>query len=202
VDDPNSIIASGYNRIAEEYERSAGPDRADGYRRRFVERCIGMIPLEGRVLDLGCGAGRTAAELALRAHVIGVDISPVQIRLASERVPTGAFLVADMARLEFRPSSFDAIAAFWSVIHVPRHLHAGLLASIHLWMRPGGVLFGAFGSSDNPEERGEFLGEPMYWSHFDAETTRALLVRAGFTIVHSDVVEDQGERPLWLIATA
>lgn len=201
VDDPNGIIASAFDRIAERYERSASADPVGHYYRRFLDRCTDMIPAGGRVLDVGCGAGRTAAEFAERAHVVGVDISPVQVRLARERVPAGAFLIADIATLQFRSNAFDAIAAFWSVIHVPRDLHAELFASLHGWMRPGGVLFGAFGSSDNPEERGEFLGEPMYWSHYDAETTRGLLSHAGFNIVQAEVVADEGERPLWVIAT-
>jgi SAM-dependent methyltransferase len=117
-------------------------------------------------------------------------------------VPTGWFVVADMTRLAFRTGSFDAIAAFYSVIHVRRDLQAELFRQMHTWLRPGGVLFGAFGSSDNPDERAEFLGEPMYWSHFDAETTSQRLSAAGFGLVKAEVIEDQGERPLWVIATA
>jgi SAM-dependent methyltransferase len=206
VDEPNRIVASGYDRIAETYEAwmgcRASPNTAPAYYRRFLDECLDLIPHGALVLDLGCGAGRVAAEIGKRARVVGVDISIAQIRLARQRVPTGAFLVADMAKLEFRSGSFDAIAAFYSVIHVRRDLHAGLLRSMHQWMRPEGVLFGAFGSDDNPDERGDFLGQPMYWSHFDAETTRGLLVGAGFSIVQADVVEDQGEHPLWVVATA
>jgi hypothetical protein len=70
-------------------------------------------------------------------------------------------------------------------------------------LRPGGALFGTFGSDDNPDERDEdFFGAPMYWSDFDAETTRQFLSDAGFSIVQADVVEDQGEQPLWVIARA
>ena len=40
---------------------------------------------------------------------------------------------------------------------------------------PGGMLFGTFGSGDNPEEHEDFFGAPMYWSHFDADTNRQLI---------------------------
>jgi SAM-dependent methyltransferase len=148
------------------------------------------------------GTGSVAARIARQARVVGVDISTSQIQLARETVPTGWFVVADMTRLTFRAGSFDAIAAFYSVIHVRRDLHAELLEKIHTWLRPGGVLFGTFGSSDNPDERAEYFGEPMYWSHFDAETTTQLVSAAGFHVVQAEVVEDQGERPLWMIGTA
>jgi SAM-dependent methyltransferase len=126
VDEPNRIVASGYDRIAETYEAwmglRASPNTAPAYYRRFLDECLDLIPPGGLVLDLGCGAGRVAAEIGKRARVVGVDISIAQIRLARERVPTGAFLVADMAKLEFRSGSFDAMAAFYSVIHVRRDL--------------------------------------------------------------------------------
>ena len=201
MEEPKRMVVSGYNRLAEQYEAQVSLERYSFYR-RFLDRCLGMIPRGGRVLDLGCGAGRVAAEMAERAHVVGVDLSPLQVRLSHERVPAGTFLVADMANLQFRSSSFDAIAAFYSIIHVPRDAHEELFRSLHRWLRPEGVLFGAFGSGDNPDERGEFLGEPMYWSHYDADTTRSLLAGAGFTILQAEVVEDHDEHPLWVIATA
>lgn len=119
MDEPNRIVASGYDRIAETYEAWMGlrtsPNTAPTYYRRFLDECLDLIPHGGLVLDLGCGAGRVAAEIGRRARVVGVDISIAQTRLARERVPTGAFLVADMAKLEFRSGSFDSIAAFYSV---------------------------------------------------------------------------------------
>ena len=42
----------------------------------------------------------------------------------------------------------------------------------------------------------------MYWSHFDAENNRRLLREAGFDIQQADEIEDEGEIPLWVIATA
>jgi hypothetical protein len=42
----------------------------------------------------------------------------------------------------------------------------------------------------------------MAWSHFDAETNRRLLRDAGFEIEQADEIWDEGERPLWVIATA
>jgi len=93
--------------------------------------------------------------------------------------------------------------AFWSLIHVPRGLHAGALLRIHAWLRPGGVLVGTLGSGDNPDERSDdFFGAPMYWSHHDAATNRGLLRDAGFRILQADEIEDEGETPLWVLAEA
>lgn len=201
--EPSRLVAAGYDKIGSEYAVHLSSGRTnETYYRRFLDHCLGLIPDDGLVLDAGCGAGLVAAEIGRRSRVIGVDISTTQIRLASERVPGGMFVLADLAEVQFRPSSFDAIAAFWSVIHVRRELHRVILGRIHMWLRPGGVLFGTFGSDDNPDEwDDDFFGATMYWSHFDATTTQQLMSDAGFSIVQADVVEDLGEHSLWLIAT-
>lgn len=107
-----------------------------------------------------------------------------------------------MRDVAFRPGSLDAVAAFWSVIHLPREFHPDLFGRIHEWLRSGGALFGSFGSGDNAEERADFYGAPMYWSHFDADTNRGLFQDAGFSLLEADVVgADDDERSLWVIAT-
>jgi SAM-dependent methyltransferase len=109
----------------------------------------------------------------------------------------------DMAAVAFRDGVFDGVAAFWSLIHVRRDLHAEVLRRIHAWLRPGGVFVGTLGAGDNPDERTEdFHGAPMYWSHFDAATTRQLIRDAGFEILQADEIEDEGETPLWVVAEA
>jgi SAM-dependent methyltransferase len=189
--------------IAGDYDAASVEARtATTYYGRFLDDAIARVPAGGRAVDLGCGAGLVAEPLARRAHVIGVELSREQLRLARVRVPTASFVLADMSRFEVRDASVDAVAAFWSIIHVRRELHADLVARIHGWLRPGGILFGTLGSGDNPDERDDFFGAPMSWSHFDADTNRRLLVEAGFTLEVADVVEDMDEAPLWVVARA
>jgi ubiquinone/menaquinone biosynthesis C-methylase UbiE len=196
------LVRSGYDRIAERYASAALAGRTETtYYRSFLDRCIDRLPDGALVLDLGCGAGIVAAELATRSRLVGVDLSIEQLRLAQRRAPNALFVQADMTRLEIRDRSLDAVAAFWSIIHVRRELHAELFGRIRRWLRPGGTLFGTLGSGDNPDERADFYGAPMYWSHFDAETNGHLLADTGFGMEQADVVEDMGESHLWVIAT-
>jgi SAM-dependent methyltransferase len=203
-DDPRRIVESGYDAIADRYAEAIRNGRGpETYFRGFLARVLEPIPEGGTVLDLGCGAGLVTADLTTRARVVGVDISAGQLELARRNAPAARFVRADMVDLAFAPSSFDAIVAFWTLIHVPREVHASLLARIHRWLKPGGLFAGTLGSGDNPAEHvPDFHGAPMYWSHFDGDTNRGLLREAGFDILQADEIEDEGETPLWVIARA
>jgi SAM-dependent methyltransferase len=160
------------------------------------------------VLELGCGAGiPMTAAMAEGRDVTGVDISARQIELARENVPAATFVHSDMTALAFQAASFDAVVAFYSLTHVPRDDVPPLLARIREWLRPGGVLVATMGVEDDPgtiEE--DWLGAPMYFSHFSARKNRRLVAEAGFVVDSAEVLvepEDRDEaRFLWVVAHA
>lgn len=197
-------VERGYDAIAERYAEVTRANRGAGtYFRSFLDEILARIPERGRVLDLGCGAGLVAAELARRARVVALDRSTGQLALARSNAPSALLVRADIAEVAFAPMTFDVVVAFWSLIHVRRELHATVLASVRGWLRPGGLLAGTLGTGDNPEQREpDFFGAPMAWSHYDAEMNRRLLRRAGFEIERAEEVEDEGETPLWVLAHA
>lgn len=78
----------------------------------FVEESLGVAP-GGVVLDLGCGAGQHAVELASRGYgVVGYDLSLYQLALAGdmaqERSQKINFLQGDMREMAFE-EMFDGI---------------------------------------------------------------------------------------------
>jgi SAM-dependent methyltransferase len=202
--EPRRIVESGYDRIAQRYADALRSGRGpETYFRRFLNEILRLVPDDGLVLDLGCGAGLIAAELATRSRVVGVDISMRQLELARTNAPSVRLVRADIAETAFAPRTFDVVVTFWSLIHVRRDLQEAVFTRIHDWLRPGGLFAGTLGSGDNPDERtSDFYGAPMYWSHFDAGTNRTLLREAGFDLLQADEIEDEGETPLWVIATA
>ena len=108
-----------------------------------------------------------------------------------------------MLEVAFAPDSFDAVVAFYSLTHLPRAHHADLLARIVEWVRPGGLVLMTMGAADNPGSvEDDWLGAPMYFSHFDSATNRALVQRSGIRILSADLVEedarDAGARFLWV----
>ena len=92
-----------------------------------------------RIAVLGCGAGVPVTHwLAQRFEATGVDVSAKQLELARQHVPAASFVRADMSELDFPAGSFDAVVAFYSIIHVPRMEHPALVSRIYSWLRPGG----------------------------------------------------------------
>jgi SAM-dependent methyltransferase len=77
-----------------------------------VDHIVGALALTpgARVLDVGCGPGRHAHELARRGIVVhGIDISDTFVALAAAEAPTGAtFERLDARRLPFE-ADFDAV---------------------------------------------------------------------------------------------
>ncbi|HDQ71170.1 MAG TPA: class I SAM-dependent methyltransferase [Chloroflexi bacterium] len=203
--DPKQIVQEGYDDIAEHHHEWAQTTRAEE-RARYASVLLDELPPGAEVLDLGCGAGvPTTRELAQRFQVTGVDISARQIELARQNVPGARFVQADITQLDLAPGSFDGIAAFYSIIHVPRQEQLKLLQDIASWLRPGGLLVAAMSAHSAKVDFDEdFLGAPMYWSGFDGETNQRMVEEAGLRIVSAreeTVPEfDQPVTFLWIVA--
>ena len=88
---------------------------------------------------------------------------------------------------------------------MPREEQSGLLKKIARWLRPGGLFVATMGASatENGYEE-DWLGAPMYWSHFDAETNQRLVEEAGLVIESAALkTADEDGLPvtfLWVVA--
>jgi len=205
VRDFKRIVSQGYDAIGDAYVEWTARSATDA-RQRYTALLLESLPAGATVLDLGCGAGMpTTRTLAQRFQVTGVDISPQQIERARLNVPSATFLRADMSALDFAPGSFDGVAAFYSIIHVPREEHEALLRQIALWLRPGGLFVAAMGTaSSEAGYESDWLGAPMFWSHFDGPTNRLLVEAADLEIVSAqEEIEDEDGAPVsffWVVA--
>ena len=102
-----------FDRIARRYDRvntvlSAGTD--SGWRRRAARET--ELRPGGTALDVACGSGKLAAELARMAgaggRVVGLDFSPRMLEIARAAHPAIEFLEGDALSLPFDDRSFDA----------------------------------------------------------------------------------------------
>ncbi|WP_165617808.1 class I SAM-dependent methyltransferase [Mycobacterium syngnathidarum] len=136
-----------YDLIAAEYARAfAGQFDDRPLDRAMLRSFAELVSHDGgkTVLDVGCGPGDAAAELAaggLRAA--GVDGSSAMVSLARKRCPELRFQTADMFDLPYPAGSFDAVCAWYSIIHTPAETLPELFAEFRrLLSAPGWLLLG------------------------------------------------------------
>lgn len=198
--DPVELVRRGYDAVSSIYRAD---DAEEGQYGPWIQTLLQRLPDDGRVLDLGCGCGVpvSRAVAVTGRHVVGVDLSQVQVDRARRLVPGGTFMQADIADLEFADSSFDAVVAFYSVIHVPVDRQPALLESVSRWLRPGGSFVATLGWRAWTGSESHWLGSDaaMWWSHADVETYREWLTAAGLVIDSVDFVAegDGGHSLFW-----
>ena len=104
---------------------------------------LDQLPRGSRVLDVGCGIGGSARILAKNygLDVVGISISPAQIRRATDLTPEGlscSFAVMDALDLQLPDQSFDAVWSVEAGPHMPdKQRYADELLRV---LKPGGLL--------------------------------------------------------------
>ena len=97
-------------------------------------------------VDLGCGGGRLALELARRgATVVGVDVSGAMVdrmlaQAASEGLDRVTGVVSPIERLSMEASTVDLVISNYALHHLLDDDKAKVVQSAFGWLRPGGQL--------------------------------------------------------------
>ena len=92
-----------------------------------------------RVLDLGCGSGRTLAwNRESGAALTGIDIAPF---FAPEAVSTSDLLLGDLRRLPIRDGAFSKAWSLDVLEHLSRPALVEMLTQANRVLAPGGALF-------------------------------------------------------------
>lgn len=106
--------------------------------RRAIDR---YFDPEGRVLDLGCGAGRTSAVLAAEGYeTVGLDSSRPMLGLAAAADPEVSYVAGDAACLPFGDESFPSVLFSHNGLDELRPESARIagLREIYRVLEPGG----------------------------------------------------------------
>jgi SAM-dependent methyltransferase len=117
--------------------------------------------LSGRVVELGCGAGRMTGylgEIATAAH--GIDISPEMVAYCQRTYPKATFSQGDLRDVaSLGRSSFDAVVATYNVIDVLGDTERRqVLAGIRDVLPEGGLLI----MSSHNLAYAPRLGDPLH----------------------------------------
>lgn len=92
-----------------------------------------------QVLEVGCGAGQLAAQLAMRAeHVDAIDRDAGMVTAARAAVPTNVSCKqADVMDTPLATNSYDAVLSMSTLHHLPL---VPVLTRLAATVRPGGML--------------------------------------------------------------
>lgn len=126
-----------------EYWNKEGPNKAFAHPLNF-DRLSQWLAPESRILDFGCGYGRTLGLLSERGYknLIGVDFAPAMIAMARERYPSIRFEGINSARLPLENSSVDAALLFSVLTCMPTDDgQRTIVDEISRVLRPGALLY-------------------------------------------------------------
>ncbi|KAF3771097.1 hypothetical protein M406DRAFT_248043 [Cryphonectria parasitica EP155] len=114
----------------------------------YLAHTIGIRP-KMKVLDVGCGVGGPAREIAkfTGAYVTGITINEYQVQRATHYAEQDGlaghcrFVVGDFMNLPFDEETFDAVYAIEATVHAPSL--EDVYRQIYKVLKPGGV-FGVY----------------------------------------------------------
>jgi len=162
----------------------------DGFIRRLLRRLLDpkevVIPMPNRprrVLEVGCGSGRTLVALAEKGwdvHGLEPSAAAVATLRAHRSLPVTVGTIEDV---NLPGESFDLIVATMVVEHL--HDPVGDLTKLRSWLRPGGYLSGSVPNCESWEFRvfgadWFALQVPTHLMHFTPRTLTLLLENSGF----------------------
>lgn len=183
---------NSYDLVAEAYaEHFRNELEHKPFDRKMLDWLAEKVGDRGLICDMGCGPGQIAGYLHSRgANVCGVDLSAEMVKQAALLYPMVQFTQGDMLRLtNVSDSSYGGIAAFYSVVHIPKPSLVDVLTELRRVLCRDGILLLTHHIGTEVVHRDEFLGRQvsMDFIFFQTEEMKSYLLRAGFLL--EEVIE-------------
>lgn len=188
----NEEVQSSYDRVAGEYAEHFR-DELDKkpFDRKMLDWLAEKVGGRGIICDMGCGPGQVARYLAEQgAQVCGVDLSPMMVESARRLHPDIPFRRGDMLALDgVADGAYGGVAAFYSIIHVPRPALNRALEELKRVLCPGGILLLTFHVGREVIHRDEWWGKEVSidFIFFETEEMKGRLKAVGFGL--QEVIE-------------
>jgi len=187
-----NAVGHNYDLVAAEYAAAFRDEmEKKPFDRKMLDWLMEKVGGSGQICDLGCGPGQVAGYLHGRgAAACGIDLSPEMVKQAQLLNPGVHFQQGDMLALtEIADATFGGIAAFYSIIHIPRPSVVDALGELKRVLRPGGVLLVTFHIGVDTVHRDELLGKEVSldFHFFETAEMKGYLKGAGFEL--EEVIE-------------
>lgn len=185
-------LRSSYDRVAKDYaEHFRDEMEKKPFDRKMLDWLAEKVGGRGIICDMGCGPGQVAHYLYEHGvEVCGVDLSVGMIEQARRLSPDIRFQQGDMLALnDIDDDSYGGVAAFYSVVHLPRPVLNQALGELKRVLRPGGTLLLTFHLGREVIHRDELWGKEVSldFIFFETEEMKEHLRAVGFEL--EEVIE-------------
>jgi SAM-dependent methyltransferase len=179
-------IKTSYDRVADEYVRRISDElQHKPLDRQLLDRFAASVRDVGPACDMGCGPGHVARYLHEKdVQVCGVDLSPAMVEQARRLTPGVEFRQGDMMALDAPDGAWAGIAAFYSIIHIPREDVVRALSELRRVLRSGGLLLLGFHIGNDTIHLDEWWGQRVCvdFFFFRSDEVAGYLRATGFEI--------------------
>lgn len=192
MEQTQSELQTSYDSVAEDYAVQFR-DEMDKkpFDRKMLDWLTEKVNGLGIICDMGCGPGQIAHYLHEQGvKVCGVDLSPAMVRQAQILNPGVSFQQGDMLSLNgVANDSYGGIAAFYSIVHIPRQKVVQALQELKRVLHPKGVLLLTFHIGQEVKHLDEWWGKKVSldFLFFETEEMKDSLMAAGFEL--EEVIE-------------
>ena len=190
VDGAHRALRDTWDAVASEYARLVPDLRTETAEDRAVLDAFVDLVDGGVVADVGCGTGRVTSHLQdAGLSMLGLDLSPAMLSVASAAHPHLALTVGDAVALPIRSGSLGGLVAWYSIINLTPAELPGVLAECARVLRPGAPLVLAFqcAAGERVDRTSAYgVSVPMTYFRHDADLVAEALGSAGLAL-HTDV---------------
>lgn len=131
----NLKVPAVYDKFASNYDRAFAPLEWLGLR-RWRQEAIGLLPVDAKILEIGCGAGANFEFYPQCKLAVSSEISIGMLEIANTKRRENRLIQADAQSLPFGGNEFDAAFATLVFCSIPDPTLA--FSELKRVIRPGG----------------------------------------------------------------
>jgi ubiquinone/menaquinone biosynthesis C-methylase UbiE len=175
---------------------------------------VSRLPVGGKVLDAGCGAGRDTHLFKEKGLVsVGLDLSQGLLEEAQKRFPECFFVQGDFLHLPFNNNEFDGVWAHASLVHLETTMDVRkALGEFHRVLKNHGFLHVLVRAQTGPQKtavvKDSKFGFDRFYQYFSLPELTTLLEESNFRIEsikqYNELEKKPNGRPdvEWIVSTS